>query len=299
MKKILALLSIIVLVGCSQSKKDSADVAPQTAVTVTHITYGQIKNEIVLTGTTVYQDKSIISSPIQAYVSAAYVQPGTVVRRGKLLYTLESKEHRALAGSEDMAVKGFIPVRAAASGVVLSVMQQMGSYVTEGDVLCTIANIGSMMFELNVPYEQNKYVTPGRHCTIVLPDNTRLNAVIGKSLASMNTDAQVQQIIARAKSPFLPEGMTVKVIVSAGGSGANKMILPKSAVQSNETLTEYWVMRVKNNSTAEKVPVQIGNSNTSSIEIYSSSLSANDLIVLTGGYGLDDNAKVKITKRNE
>ena len=65
-------------------------------------------------------------------------------------------------------------------------------------------------------------------------------------------------------------------------------------MQSDETLTEHWVMRLAKDSTAEKVPVSIGNSTTDSIEILSPILSPGELIVATGGYGLTDGARVAI-----
>ena len=49
-------------------------------------------------------------------------------------------------------------------------------------------------------------------------------------------------------------------------------------------------------STAVKVPVEVGNSNASEIEIKSAALSPQDCIILTGGYGLEDGAKVVVTK---
>ena len=74
------------------------------------------------------------------------------------------------------------------------------------------------------------------------------------------------------------------------------MILPKSAVQSDETLTEHWVMKLVDDSTAVRVPIEVGNSNASEIEIKSTALSPQDRIIPTGGYGLEDGAKVVVTK---
>ena len=74
------------------------------------------------------------------------------------------------------------------------------------------------------------------------------------------------------------------------------MILPKSAVQSDETLTEHWVMKLVDDSTAVRVPIEVGNSNASEIEIKSTALSPQDRIILTGGYGLEDGAKGVVTK---
>ena len=58
-------------------------------------------------------------------------------------------------------------------------------------------------------------------------------------------------------------------------------------------------MKLSDDSTAIKVPVEIGNSNALEIEIKSSALSPRDRVVLTGGYGLEDGAKVFIVKGEE
>lgn len=113
----------------------------------------------------------------------------------------------------------------------------------------------------------------------------------------MNTTSQAQQVIARAKSPFLPKGMSVKVLITTNNTNKKEeMILPQNAIQSNEMLTEHWVMKLANDSTAVKVPIQTGNCNADSIEVISPSLSSADRIIQTGGYGLEDNSRVVITK---
>ena len=65
-------------------------------------------------------------------------------------------------------------------------------------------------------------------------------------------------------------------------------------MQSDETLTEHWVMRLADDSTAVKVPVETGNSTADSIEIYGP-LTPTDRIVLTGGYALADSSKIIIS----
>ena len=64
---------------------------------------------------------------------------------------------------------------------------------------------------------------------------------------------------------------------------------------SNETLDEYWVMKLINDTTAIKVPVKIGTVNKEIIEIISPKFSAEDKIVTSGNYGLPDTAFVNIT----
>ena len=59
---------------------------------------------------------------------------------------------------------------------------------------------------------------------------------------------------------------------------------------------EDWVLKLVDDSTAVRVPIEVGNSNASEIEIKSTALSPQDRIILTGGYGLEDGAKVVVTK---
>lgn len=297
MKYQIVLLSLALgLGGCGQrgtSNENIQEKKPQTTVTLTRAVYGEIEKEIVLSATTVYQSKSVVSAPIPAFITEVLVQPGSRVKAGEILYRIESKEQHALGSGNRTA----IPIQAERDGIVLDVQQQAGSYVTEGTVLCSIAEVESLVFEINVPYEQRRYAHEGSGCTLELPDGIRLSATVHVPLATMNTASQSERIIAQAKVPFLPEGMNVKAIFTENGSSWDKgLILPKSAVQSDETLTQHWVMKLADDGTAVRVPVAIGNSNASEIEIKSDALSPQDCIILTGGYGLEDGAKVVVAK---
>lgn len=294
---ILLLAGALSIAGCSGNNKaenTDAEPKPRTAVTLTHAVYGSIHRQITLSATSLYLDKSVVAAPIPAFITEAHVQPGTRVRAGQLLYTLESKEHHAL-GNENS--NGIIPIKAAHSGIILDVQQQAGGYVTEGTTLCTIADAGSLVFAINLPYEQRRYVCAGEHCTLELPDGTRLSATVQSSLATMNTASQAEQVIARAKTPFLPEGMSVKAVFSLADTSEGKgLILPKSAVQSDETLARHWVMRLSADSTAAMVPVEVVGSNATEVEIKSGVLSPQDDIILSGGYGLEEGTKVTVNK---
>ena len=297
MKYQIILLSLIVSVGgCGQRDASNGNIQkekPGTAVTLTRVAFGKIEKEIILSATTVYQNKSVVGVPIPAFITEALVRPGSRVKAGETLYRIESKEQHALGNGSHTA----IPIKAERDGIVLDVQQQAGSYVTEGAVLCSVAEAGSLVFEINVPYEQRRYAHSGSKCMLELPDGTRLTATVHAPLVTMNTVSQSERVIARAKAPFLPEGMNVKAVFTESGSSSDKgMILPKSAVQSDETLTEHWVMKLADDSTAVKVPVEVGNSNASEIEIKSTALLPQDRIILTGGYGLEDGAKVIVTK---
>ena len=76
----------------------------------------------------------------------------------------------------------------------------------------------------------------------------------------------------------------------------NTVSLPKSAVLANETQTEFWVMKLINDTLAVKISVTRGIETTDRIEILSPKFTARDRIVVTGNYGLADTAKVKVMK---
>lgn len=298
MKFFAPLCLAMILYGCSKSTSDNSDstAQPRTAVTLTQISYGAIANNITVSATTAYLKKSVVSAPIAGFLVRGSVEPGVRVGGGQALFTIETKEHRALQGAEGLVPAGYTTVRTGVGGVIVDVMQQPGSYVTEGVPLCTIAETGSFVFELNVPPEQMCYFRTGRRCTVQLPDGTKTTAVVGAPLATMNATSQVQQLVAYTHTKFLPEGMNVKVTVNAGQSGKQQMILPKGAVQSDDYLQHFWVMKLANDSTAVKVPVTVGNSNADYIEVNSPALSPFDRIILTRGYALEDNARVTIAK---
>jgi hypothetical protein len=78
------------------------------------------------------------------------------------------------------------------------------------------------------------------------------------------------------------------------GSKARATLLPKSAVLANETETEFWVMKLINDTIAIKVPITKGFENSEEVEIISPEFLQTDRIIFTGNYGLPDTARVKI-----
>ena len=65
---------------------------------------------------------------------------------------------------------------------------------------------------------------------------------------------------------------------------------------SDETQTNFWIMKMINNNTAIKIPVKKGIETEDKVGILSPNLSSKDKILLTGNYGVGDTIKVKIVK---
>lgn len=306
MKRILFFAyALFFFTSCQQhTGNEEVSIVPRTRVEITNVSYGSIQDNLELFATTTYLKRNVVNAPIAGYITKVNILLGDHVKKGTELYVLESKERRALGNKLnglDTSLKDFgvIKVIAQAAGRVTTLdKQQAGDYVLEGVQLCTIAESSDLSFQINVPYEFVKYVKPGKTCTIVLPDNSRHTATISTNLANMNILSQTQTYMAKVKVPLsLPESLIVKVLVNKGDN-VQKQLLPRSCVLSDEMLQHHWVMKLINDSTAVKVPVEPGDQDSSEIEIVSPVFSETDRIIETGSYGLDDTAMVMVVNKD-
>ena len=92
---------------------------------------------------------------------------------------------------------------------------------------------------------------------------------------------------------MIPENLVAKVRLIKEQI-TNATLLPKPAVLSNEEQTEFWIMKLLNDSVAVKTDIKKGIESGSNIQILEPPLNDSDKIILTGNYGLSDTAKVKI-----
>ena len=252
--------------------------------------------------TSTYPRKSTVTAPVAAYVTGVQVRLGDRVTAGQVLFTLETKERRALGGSIqriDPSLKGFglVSVTAPASGIVSVLnIQQAGDYLLEGSPLCTVAESSQLVFQLNLPYEYHALAQGNPRCTIVLPDSTRLTGTVLAPLASVSP-GQSEVYLVRPTNPpgVIPENLIVQVRLTQTRQ-PNAQTLPAACVLADETLHHFWVMKLVNDSTAVKVPVTLGVQNHTEIEIKTPVFGPRDRILSAGNYGLADTAHVKLTR---
>ena len=167
----------------------------------------------------------------------------------------------------------------------------------EGASLCSVAENNEVLVQLNLPFEFNSLVKTGANCTLVLGENTKFSGTIYQILPTVDDANQTQQILIKPHySKPLPENLNLEVeIVKA--SHNRTCLVPRNALMTNETQTEFWVMKIVNNKLAIKIPVKKGIENDDMVEILNSGLTASDLIVSEGGYGLNDSTKISTIKQ--
>ena len=299
-RNLLSIALIITLTSCNNSSSTKSEKIPKvsTPVTVTSVINTAISETISFNAMSQYQRKNMVKSTINGYIEKSFVNMGDIVQAGKPLYSIKTKEGEALSkyAAKDSSFKftGKLTIVAPVTGIVIEATKQTNDYVSDGEQLCVIAAQSSFVFLLNVPFEQNKYATPGRSCSILLSDSTLLNGTISGKLSTVDPVSQTQSYIVKpVTSTVLPENLSVLIQISKN-SKDNTQVIDKSSVLSDETLENFWVMKLINDTTAIKTPVKTGIATGDKIEIISPAFTRGDRIINSGNYGLSDTAFVNI-----
>jgi biotin carboxyl carrier protein len=295
-----AIIILIHLTGCGNSSATKTEETPRvsTPVTVTVVENTGISETISFNAVSQYQRKNMVKSTINGYIERSFVNQGDIVQAGNPLYSVKTKEGEALSkyAAKDSSLKftGKITIVAPVTGIVAEATKQTNDYVSDGEQLCVIAAQSSFVFLLNVPFEQNKYTTPGKTCSILLPDSILLNGTITGKLSTVDPVSQTQSYIIKPITPMvLPENLSVLVHISKK-SKENTQVIDKLCVLSDETMENFWVMKLINDTTAVKVAINTGITAGNKIEILSPTFTPRDRLINTGNYGLSDTAFVNI-----
>ena len=279
------------MVGCKKTQNnEDAQQKQHTEITITSVGQGHIQQELEFQAETDYLHTTQITAPVTGFVKRIIIQPGEHINRGGFLFSMISAEQHALK-------MNVVPTSVTASkpSIVMSVGPQTGSFVTEGSLICTLTDISSLVFKIKIPAEYCKKIHAGTKCTIVLPDGSRIKSTLSSPLMQIDGSDQTIDFVARVKNLSLPAGLVAKALINLNSEGSKKrQTLPIEAVQSDDNMTKYWVMRLKTDSTVEKVFVTTGNRDKRNIEIISPILSSKDRIVLSGAYGLSEDALVNV-----
>ena len=304
MKKILFLSNIIILLAifsCTNNSKPAEEeeaIKVMTPVTVTSVSTGSISKVINLTATSSYLKKNTVKSTATGYITKISCNIGDYVKAGSPLYSVKTKEAEALSNfsktNPEFAFNGELTIKAPTSGIITEVNKQANDYVADGDQLCVIAEQSSLVFLLNVPFEQNKLASIGTNCEILLPDSTHIQGTITSKLSAIDAVSQTQSFVVKPHTNAqIPENLTAFVQLNES-TEANTQITDKKCVLTDETMDKFWVMKLINDSTAIKVPVKTGIVTDTEVQILSPKFDKLDRLINTGNYGLPDTALVNI-----
>ena len=278
------------------------EVKTTTPVIIAAVSYEPMEEFIELNATSTFLQKSFVKSNLTGYVKSVNTQYAGTVRAGQPLFTLKTKEADAIGNTINNLDPGFRfsgvnTVRAATGGYVSELNHQAGDYVQDGEQLAVISNVNSFVFVMDVPYEYRQYITNNKDVEVTLPDGERLLGKVQTAMPFMDSVSQTQGVAIKVNAPHpIPQHLVAKIKIVKNARAAATS-LPKAAVLSDETESEFWIMKLINDSTAVKIPVKKGIETGDRVEISFPVLNPSDRILVKGNYGLPDTAKVKIENR--
>jgi multidrug efflux pump subunit AcrA (membrane-fusion protein) len=306
MKKLgLYFLILGMIVTSCQSKKAEETIPEEqetiTPVTVTSITTEPMVEYIELNATSTFLQQAFVKASSNGYIQSVDAEVGKLVSSEKKVFVLKTKEAQSIGNAInvlDSTFKffGIINIKAGTTGYVSEINHQPGDYVQEGEQLAVINDVKSFVFILNLPYELRPYVLNKQTVELLLPDGKIMTARISSAMPIVDSASQTQNIVLRVNERNLPINLIAKVKVVKTAK-TNAVSLPKQSVLSDETQTNFWVMKLIDDSTAAKVPVTKGIEIADRIEILTPKFSVTDKFLLTGNYGLADTARIRIVEQ--
>jgi multidrug efflux pump subunit AcrA (membrane-fusion protein) len=288
--------------GNDQTASDTPTITG-TPVQITHPKIMDFTSYIDLNANTMFLRKEMVRATFQGFIDKIDKNIGDEIHRGDLLVTLKTKESaaddsiRLKLGSE--LFSGSVKIFAHSDGVLTTLDYHSGDFVSEGEEIAVISNPSSLRITLNVPYAFVAKISPKSSCLVILPDGQTVPAKISKIIPSVDPASQTQTFLLMPEQRVdLPENLNVTARLPLQ-TIKNAVILPRSAVLSNETQDQFWLMKLVSDSIAERVNVQTGLENDSLIQIIAPVLAPSNRIISDGGFGLPDSANVMVMNDHE
>ena len=259
MKKVILLFIFIALYACNTKVETQNEVEAKIPVTLTTIDTTAMNSYVDLNATASFLVKNIIKANATGYLKSVTVQNTDDVSKGKMLFSLQTKEAKVLGNTINKIDPSLnfgspIKINAEANGYITNINAQSGDYVQDGDQLAVINDITSFGIVLSLPYELKQFVKPNQELTAFLTDGTSIKTTVQKFIPTVDMASQTQNVVLKCAKNDIPENLILKVRIYKK-SNSKSISLPKSAVLSDETETEFWIMKMIDNTTAVKFPI--------------------------------------------
>ncbi|PSL24436.1 efflux RND transporter periplasmic adaptor subunit [Chitinophaga ginsengisoli] len=278
---------------------DSPAVETQTPVTVVSVVRDTMQEFVELNATATFLLKSYIKANTNGYLQSSRITPGELVAKGQTLFSIRTKEAESIGNTINALDSGFKftgtnIIHAAESGYITELNHQPGDYVQDGEQLAVINTSKSFVFIMNMPYELRPALAGKNQVQLELPDKELLTGTIKAMMPAVDSASQTQRVVIEVQATHpIPENLVARVRIRKTFK-TGVIMVPKAAVLTDETQSEFWVMKLRDSVTAIKIPVRKGIENNAMIEIYSPAISEHDRVLVSGNYGLEDTARVKI-----
>ena len=299
-KYIIGILLFSLFFSCKNKTGEKEEITAPIKVKTALVKRHDLSEFLTFNGVTKYQQQEDIRANVTGYVSWMPFQRGDMIKRGQAFSSIRTKEQDALAEAAkiDSSLAKFskpLSVISNASGIISNIKVVPNDYVSEGDVLATVSQPNTLAVQVSIPFEYAEKVKVGTDCKILLGGHPEIDAKISRVLNSTDSIGQAQHYLIRLPDADLPENLNVQVRIISE-KAENALSVPKQALQTNELLTSFWVLKVVGDTLAIRENVKPLLESDSLVQIQSNQLKENDRVILSGGYQMQDSTSVSIEK---
>jgi RND family efflux transporter MFP subunit len=206
--------------------------------------------------------------------------------------TLASAKGKYLGAEAQL---NYTEIRSPINGIVTDRPLFAGETAAAGAPLVTVMETSALIAKLHIAQQQAQQLSLGAPAAIKVPgvdDPVPAKvSLISPALDPGSTTVEVWLRLENPKGRF-KAGAAVHATVT-GRTVPNALIVPIDAIQTGADGTSKAVMVIAADGTAHKKTIALGIQTTEDGQILSG-ITPTDMVIITGGYGLDDGTKVKI-----
>jgi multidrug efflux system membrane fusion protein len=322
---LLALVSLLCLIGCKKKdteEESGAPPKPVVAVRTVPVTMGTANIEVQAVGKTEALRQQDIVSPIAGRLISLTVKEGDRLKAGDVLATIQTRESQAaldgakallrMAKTDNEKVEAqrmmalaessqaVVHVSSPFNGVVSSRQATEGAILTENTLLLTLVDLSTVVFVGDVYLHDLGSVELGQRSRIHLESAPETNYDAAVDAINPESESESQSVRVRFRftslrpgNPPLRTGMagTARIIV---GAHEGAMLLPGAALLRNDETNSFSVVIVGTDSLSHTVPVELGLTSDSLLEVISDHLKPGMRVIVEGQYGLADSTRVTL-----
>ncbi len=191
---------------------------------------------------------------------------------------------------------GYSEIHSPIDGVITDRPTFAGEMSAAGAPLLTVMDISRVIARANVPSDQLTFLKVGDQARISSPDSpAHLTGKVTVVSPALNPNSMTAEVWVEAANPgnSLKPGMSVQAVISAG-EVPDAVVIPATALLPAEGGTSA-VLVVDAHSVAHKKAVRTGIREADKVQLLSG-VQAGEQVVVVGGVGLEDGAKVSVQK---
>lgn len=205
---------------------------------------------------------------------------------------LESAKGKYLGAKAQL---DYTEIRSPISGVVTDRPLFVGETAAAGTPVVTVMDNSALIAKLHIAQAQAQQLALGAAATLTVPGIAEpVSAKVSLLSPALDPGSTTVEVWLQVENPrgALKVGAPVHATIQ-GRSIANALTVPAEAIQSSSDGASKFVMVIAPDSTAHKRLVTLGIANADEVQILSG-ITASDMVISTGAYGIDDNTKVRI-----